>query len=149
MEQFSAIKSPDVEAQTSRSLKNRHLQLMAFGGAIGAGFFLGSGAAIRQAGPALLIAYLLAGCMIYLIMRALGELTLAHPSPGSFAAYTTRFIGPLAGFITGWSYWLAFLLVGVAEITGIGLLLHRYYPNVPQWVPALCATVMLYAINML
>jgi len=148
MEQFSAIKSPDVEAQTSRSLKNRHLQLMAFGGAIGAGFFLGSGAAIRQAGPALLIAYLLAGCMIYLIMRALGELTLAYPSPGSFAAYTTRFIGPLAGFITGWSYWLACLLVGVAEITGIGLLLHRYYPNVPQWVPALCATVMLYAINM-
>jgi L-asparagine transporter-like permease len=108
MEQFSAIKSPDVEAQTSRSLKNRHLQLMAFGGAIGAGFFLGSGAAIRQAGPALLIAYVLAGCMIYLIMRALGELTLAYPSPGMFAAYTTRFIGPLAGFITGWSYWLAF-----------------------------------------
>jgi AAT family amino acid transporter len=148
MERFSAIKPPDVGAHTSHSLNNRHLQLMAIGGAIGAGFFLGSGAAIRQAGPALLIAYLLAGCMIYLILRALGELTLAYPSPGSFAAYTTRFIGPLTGFVTGWSYWLGFLLGGVAEITGIGLLLHRYYPSVPQWAPALCATAMLYAINM-
>src|SRR5258708_25878580 len=148
MERFSAVNPTRVVDQTSHSLKNRHLQLMALGGAIGAGFFLGSGAAIGQAGPALLIAYLIAGAMIYLIMRALGELTLAYPSPGSFAAYATRFIGPLAGFITGWSYWLACLLVGVAEITGIGLLLHRYYPNVPQWVPSLCATVMLYAINM-
>jgi amino acid transporter, AAT family len=122
--------------------------MMALGGAIGAGFFLGSGAAISQAGPALLIAYLLAGAMIYLVMRALGELTLAYPSRGSFAVYTTRFIGPLAGFITGWSYWLGSSLVGVAEITGIGLLLHRWYPGIPQWVPALCAVLALYAINM-
>src|SRR5258708_22290485 len=88
------------------SLKNRHLQMMALGGAIGAGFFLGSGAAISQAGPALLIAYLLAGAMIYLVMRALRELTLAYPSRGSFSVYTTRFIRPLAGFITGLSYLL-------------------------------------------
>ncbi len=148
MERFSAVNPTHVVDQTSHSLKNRHLQLMALGSAIGAGFFLGSGAAINQAGPALLIAYLIAGAMIYLVMRALGELTLAYPSRGSFAAYATRFIGPLAGFITGWSYWLAFLLVGIAEITGIGLLLHRWYPGIPQWVPALCATVVLYAINM-
>src|SRR5258707_11046271 len=148
MERLSAARPTHAEDQTSHSLKNRHLQLMALGGAIGAGFFLGSGAAINQAGPALLIAYLIAGAMIYLVMRALGELTLAYPSPGSFAAYATRFIGPLAGFITGWSYWLAFLLVGIAEITGIGLLLHSRYPGIPQWVPALCATVVLYAINM-
>jgi AAT family amino acid transporter len=133
---------------TSRSLKNRHLQLMALGGAIGAGFFLGSGAGIRQAGPAILIAYLLGAAMIYLVMRALGELTLACPMPGSFAAYTTRFVGPLAGFITGWSYWLAFLLVGIAEITGIGLLMHGLYPGLPQWVPALGITLVLYGINM-
>src|SRR5260370_7214797 len=99
---------------------------MAFGGAIGAGFFLGSGAAIRQAGPALLIAYLLAGCMIYLIMRALGELTLPYPSPGSFAPYTTRFIGPLPGFITGWSYWLPFFLVALAKIQSIRFPSHPY-----------------------
>lgn len=121
---------------------------MGLGGAIGAGFFLGAGGAIRQAGPALLLAYMLAGVMVYFVMCALGELTLAHPSPGSFAAYTSRFVGPLAGFITGWSYWLAFLLVGIAEITGIGLLLHGWYPGIPQWVPALCATLALYLINM-
>jgi amino acid transporter, AAT family len=137
-----------VTNRTSHSLKNRHLQLMAIGGAIGAGFFLGSGAAIRQAGPALLVAYLLAGALVYLIMRALGELTLAYPLQGSFVAYTTCFIGPLAGFITGWSYWLGLMLVSVAEITGIGLLLHAWYPWIPQWVPALCATLLLYAINM-
>src|SRR5260370_1566053 len=148
MERFSAVNPTRVVDQTSHSLKNRHLQLMALGGAIGAGFFLGSGAAIGQAGPALLIAYLIAGAMIYLVMRAVGELTLAYPSRGSFAAYTTRFIGPLAGFITGGSFWLAFVLVGRAEISGIGLLLHRWYPGIPQWVPALCATVVLYAINM-
>ena len=135
-------------SETSHSLKNRHLQLMALGGAIGAGFFLGSGAAIGQAGPALLFAYLIAGGMIYFVMRALGELTLAYPSRGSFAAYTSLFIGPLAGFVTGWLYWLVFLLVGIVEITGIGVLVHRAYPGTPQWIPALCATVVLYAINM-
>jgi len=144
----SLNKPTQVADHISHNLKHRHLQLMAIGGAIGAGFFLGSGVAISQAGPALLVAYLLAGAMIYLVMRALGELTLAHPSPGSFAAYTTRFVGPFAGFITGWSYWLSLLLVGVAEITGIGLLLHRWYPAIPQWIPALCATLLLYTINM-
>jgi AAT family amino acid transporter len=148
MERLSAAMPTHVENQTSHSLKNRHLQLMALGGAIGAGFFLRSGTAIGQAGPALLIAYLVAGAMVYLIMRALGELTLAYPLPGSFATYANRFIGPLAGFITGWSYWLAFLLVGIAEITGIGVLLHRWYPGIPQWVPVLCATLVLYTINM-
>jgi amino acid transporter, AAT family len=148
MERISEVQPTRIEEQTSHSLKNRHLQLMALGGAIGAGFFLGTGAAISQAGPALLIAYLLAGSMIYLVMRALGELTLAYPARGSFAAYATQFISPLAGFITGWSYWLTFLLVGVAEITGIGLLVHQWYPAIPQWIPALCATMTLYAINM-
>src|ERR1700754_2269966 len=105
MEHFSALRPTDLEDQPSHNLKNRHLQLMALGGAIGAGFFLGTGSAIGQAGPALLIAYLIAGAMIYLVMRALGELTLASPSRGSFAAYTPHFIGPLAGFITGWSSW--------------------------------------------
>ena len=132
----------------SHGLKNRHLQLIGIGGAIGAGFFLSSGAAISQAGPALLIAYVLTGAVIFLMMRALGELTLAHPASGSFSSYATQFIGPLAGFITGWSYWLASLLVGIAEITGIGLLLHHWFPHTPQWIPALCTTVLLYGINM-
>src|SRR5260370_36675038 len=132
MEQLQAEERVQQTDRASHHLKNRHLRMMALGGAIGAGIFLGSGAAIKQAGPALLIAYLLGGAMVYLVMRALCELTLADPLLGSFAAYATRYIGPLAGFITAWSVWLRFLLVGVAEITGIGLLVHRWYPDVPQ-----------------
>jgi amino acid transporter, AAT family len=136
-----------VPNSTLRGLKNRHLQLMGIGGAIGAGFFLGSGAAISQAGPALLIAYVLTGVVIFLMMRALGEMTVACPAVGSFSSYATQFIGPLAGFITGWSYWLAFLLVGIAEMTGVGLLLHHWFPHLPQWIPALCSVLLLYGIN--
>jgi amino acid transporter, AAT family len=121
---------------------------MGMGGAIGAGFFLGSGSAIHEAGPGLLLAYLLAGTVVYLVMRALGELALAHPSAGSFSTYATEFLGPLAGFILGWSYWLVNLLVGIAEITAVGILLRHWYPGIPQWMPALCAVVLLYAINM-
>jgi AAT family amino acid transporter len=144
-----AVQAPKPASnQTSHGLKNRHLQLIGIGGAIGAGFFLSSGVAISQAGPALLIAYVLTGAVIFLMMRALGELTLAHPASGSFSSYATQFIGPLAGYITGWSYWLASMLVSIAEITGVGLLLHHWLPHTPQWIPALCATLLLYGINM-
>jgi amino acid transporter, AAT family len=109
---------------------------------------LGFGVAIYKAGPAVLIAYLLTGAVIFLMMRALGELTLAHPVAGSFSGYAAQFIGQLAGFITGWSYWITCLLVSISEITGIGLLLHHWYPGLPQWIPAPCVTILLYAINM-
>jgi AAT family amino acid transporter/D-serine/D-alanine/glycine transporter len=121
---------------------------MAIGGVIGAGFFLGSGLAISKAGPALLIAYVLAGTVVFLMMRALGELSLAYPSAGSFSTYATKFIGPITGFVTGWSFWLTALIVGVAESTGIGLLWHQWHPGTPQWIPALFAVLLLYGINM-
>jgi Amino acid permease len=138
----------DVPNPILLGLKTRHLQLIGIGGAIGAGFFIGSGVAISQAGPALLIAYILTGAVMFLMMRALGEMTLAYPAAGSFSSYATQFIGPLAGFVTGWSYWLACLLVGIAEMTGVGLLPHRWFPHLPQWIPALCAALLLYGINM-
>ena len=144
-----------VEASADRArspavsgLKNRHLQFMAIGGVIGAGFFLGSGLAISKAGPALLIAYVLAGTVVFLMMRALGELSLAYPSAGSFSTYATKFIGPITGFVTGWSFWLTALIVGIAESTGIGLLWHQWHPGTPQWIPALFAVLLLYGINM-
>lgn len=120
---------------------------MAFGSQIGAGFFLGSGIAIRSAGPALLAAYLIAGSLLYLIMRALGELCAAHPARGSFATYATQFIGPFAGFSVGWSFWLGIQIVGVAEVAGLGQLCHGFAPGVPQWIFALCAVCLIYAIN--
>lgn len=147
MTETTDSRSIPAETQPSRTLKGRHLQLMGMGAAIGAGFFLSSGSAIHEAGPGLLLAYLLAGTVMYLIMRALGELALAHPSAGSFTTYATKFLGPLAGFIMGWSYWLGALLVGIAEITAVGILLRPWFPGIPQWVPALGAVVLLYAIN--
>src|SRR5260221_12631639 len=147
MTETTDSRSIPAETQAARTLKGRHLQLMGMGAAIGAGFFLSSGSAIHEAGPGLLLAYLLAGSVMYLIMRALGELALAYPSAGSFTTYATKFLGPLAGFIMGWSYWLGALLVGIAEITAVGILLRPWFPGIPQWVPALCAVVLLYAIN--
>src|SRR5689334_2823962 len=93
------------EQDLSRGLKNRHIQMIAIGGAIGVGLFLGSARAIQVAGPALLLSYAVGSIAIFLIMRALGELLVYRPIAGSFASYAERFIGPWAGFFTGWSYW--------------------------------------------
>ncbi len=130
-------------------LKARHIQFIAIGGAIGAGLFLGSGVAISRAGPALLIGYAAAGAVIFLMARALGELSLYQPVSGSFSAYAHEYLGPAAGFITGWSYWLVWMLVGIAELTGIGILMRYWYPQLPQWIPVLVALVALYGVNMM
>jgi len=145
-----SVQTELIGAQTChpRGLAGRHLQLMGMGGAIGAGFLLGSGSAIHSAGAGLLLTYLLAGAAMYLMMRALGEVALADPAASSFSTYAMRYLGALAGFITGWSYWVAAVLVGMAEITAVGILLRHWYPDIPQWLPALTATVLLYAINM-
>lgn len=130
------------------SLKERHVMLIAIGGVIGAGLFLGSGKAIATAGPALLAAYGICGAMIYLIARALGELSLYRPNSGSFAAFAEEFLGPRFGFITGWSYWLIWILVGVLEVTGIGLLMKFWFTDLPQWIPALITAGVLMGINL-
>ncbi|NWE90186.1 amino acid permease [Pseudomonas reactans] len=132
----------------ARSLKERHVMLIAIGGIIGAGLFLGSGKAIATAGPALLLAYALCGGMVYLIARALGELSLYRPSSGSFATYAEEFLGPRVAFITGWSYWMIWILVGVLEVTGIGVLMKYWFPELPQWIPALVTVGVLMVINL-
>ncbi|HWZ60094.1 MAG TPA: amino acid permease [Gemmatimonadaceae bacterium] len=101
---------------------------MGLGSAIGAGFLLGTGSAIHDAGPGLLVAYLLAGAVLYLMMRALGELAISHPSAGSFSVYATAFLSRFAAFVVGWSYWLAVVLVGIAEITRSGFSCSRGIP---------------------
>jgi L-asparagine transporter-like permease len=130
-----------------RALQARHLQLMGMGSAIGAGFLLGTGRAIHDAGPGLLLVYLFAGAIVYLLMRALGELALTCPEEGSFSAYATRFLGPAYGFVAGWSYWLGIVLVVMAEVTGVGMLIRQLLPQVPQWLTALGAISVLYVIN--
>jgi len=133
----------------ARGLQDRHVQFIAIGGAIGAGLFLGSADAIHKAGPALLLDYAIAGTVVFLIARALGELAVYRPVTGSFASYAHEFIGPWAGFLTGWSYWLNWVLVEIAEISAIGIYFHFWFPALPQWIPALCAVTVMYGANVI
>ena len=132
-----------------RGLKDRHIQLIAIGGAIGVGLFLGSARAIQSAGPGLLLAYGLGAVIVFFLARALGELLLYRPVAGSFTTYAEEFIGPWAGFFTGWSYWLMWVVAGIAEITAVGLYVQYWFPDVPQWVPALITLAVLYGMNLI
>ena len=133
----------------ARGLKSRHIQMIAIGGAIGVGLFLGSARAIHVAGPALLLSYAFVGAMIFFIMRALGELLLYRPVAGSFATYAEEFVGPWAGFFTGWTYWFMWVVTGMAEITAVAVYVNYWYPEVPNWIPALVTLGVLYGINLI
>jgi amino acid transporter, AAT family len=137
------------EGSLSRNLKGRHIQLIALGGTIGVGLFLGSAQAIQQAGPGLLLTYAVGGVAIFFIMRALGELLTYRPIAGSFATYADEFCGPFYGFVTGWSYWFGWIVIAMGELTAIGVYLQHWFPALPQWVPALVALVLLYGSNLL
>jgi AAT family amino acid transporter len=131
-----------------RKLKDRHIQMIAIGGAIGVGLFLGSGKAIHKAGPGLILAYVLGGTAIFFMMRALGELALHQPVAGSFASYAEEYVSPLAGFFTGWTYWVGWLVTGMAELTAAGIYIDFWW-NIPQWVPALVFLLALYGLNLI
>lgn len=131
-----------------RTMKSRHLFMIALGGVIGTGFFLGSGYTINQAGPGgAILSYLVGGFIMYLTMLCLGELTVAMPVSGSFQKYATKFIGPGTGFMIGWLYWLGWAVTVGLELTSIGLMMKRWFPNVDVWVWCLVFGVILYASN--
>ncbi|KAF0845527.1 amino acid permease [Nocardia caishijiensis] len=132
----------------ARGLDPRTIQMIAIGGAIGTGLFYGSGAAIEQAGPSLILAYLAAGSAIFVIMRALGELLTYRPVSGSFAEYAHEFLGRFAGFATGWSYWAVWVSTCMAEITVAGHYV-RYWFDIPQWVTALVVLAVLFTANLI
>jgi L-asparagine transporter-like permease len=134
--------------ELERGLEERHIQLMAIGGAIGVGLFLGSATAIKTAGPALLLAYAGGGFILYIIMRALGEMATEHPIAGSFAAYAYTYISPLLGFMTGWSYWFMWVVTCMAEVTAVGIYVQFWAPSFPQWLTAFIAIVLLSLVNL-
>ncbi|MBV9723867.1 MAG: amino acid permease [Gammaproteobacteria bacterium] len=137
------------QGDLTRSLQNRHIQLIALGGTIGVGLFLGSAGAIHKAGPGLLLSYAIGGVASFFIMRALGELLIYRPVAGSFATYAEEFVGPFAGFVTGWSYWFMWIVTAMAELTAIGIYVRFWLPEVPQWLPGLCALALLWGTNTL
>ncbi|MEW1695523.1 amino acid permease [Streptomyces sp. NPDC093249] len=131
-----------------RGLGARQIQMIAIGGAIGTGLFLGAGKAIAKAGPSLILAYAVAGLVIFFIMRALGELLMYRPVSGSFSEYAREFVGPFAGFVTGWTYWLFWVVTGITEVTAAATYM-TYWWDIPQWISALVFTVVLYGANLI
>lgn len=121
-------------ASLSHGLKQRHLSMIALGGVIGAGLFVGSGAGIAAAGPSIVIAYTVSGLLVMLVMRMLGEMSAAYPSSGSFSAHAERAIGPWAGFAAGWSFWI--LLCTAVGLEGIGAahIVSGWVPGTPEWM---------------
>ncbi|WP_033171036.1 amino acid permease [Selenomonas sp. ND2010] len=132
-----------------RGLKNRHLQMIALGGAIGTGLFYGSTSTIALAGPAVMLAYLLGGIVIFFIMRMLGEMAVDEPVSGSFSHYATKYWGKFPGFLSGWNYWFNYVLVSMAELTAVGIYMQFWYPDLPQWIAALICLVVITAINLI
>ncbi|MFI6519566.1 amino acid permease [Spirillospora sp. NPDC050679] len=129
-------------------LRDRHVSMIAIGGVIGAGLFVGSGAGIHKAGPGILASYALAGLLVILVMRMLGEMAAAHPDTGSFSAYADRAIGRWAGFTIGWLYWWFWAVVLAVEATAGAKIVHGWVPALPQWGVALALMIVLTATNL-
>ncbi|RWR13187.1 amino acid permease [Siminovitchia fortis] len=132
----------------SRGLKNRHVQLIAIGGAIGTGLFLGAGKSIHLAGPSILFAYLITGVIGFLIMRSLGEILLSNLNYHSFVDFVQDYFGDTAAFITGWTYWFCWVTIAMADLTAVGIYTQYWFPSIPQWVPGFIALILLLLINL-
>lgn len=137
-----------------KSLKPRQIRMIAIGGAIGTGLFLGAGGRLESAGPSLALTYAVCGFFAFLILRALGELVLHRPSSGSFVSYAREFYGEKAAFVTGWMYWLVWATTAVVDVTAVALYMNffaRYWApiaSVPQWAFALGALVLVLCLNL-
>ncbi|MEU6737349.1 amino acid permease [Streptomyces physcomitrii] len=138
----------DADAGLQAGLKNRHLSMIAIGGVIGAGLFVGSASGIAAAGPGILLSYALVGTMVVLVMRMLGEMAAADPSSGSFSAYADRALGRWAGFSIGWLYWFFWVVVLAIEATAGAVILEGWMPAVPQWGWALIVMAVLTVTNL-
>ncbi|KQQ80426.1 MULTISPECIES: amino acid permease [Micrococcaceae] len=136
------------ERHLGHTMKPRQLTMMGLGSAIGAGLFLGSGAGVQAAGPAVLLSYLVAGTLIILVMWALGEMAAANPNSGAFSVYAERALGRTAGATIGWLWWLQLVVVIAAEALGAAGLLYSVWPVVPVWALALAFMVAFTAINL-
>lgn len=137
------------QASLQRGLNTRHIRFLALGSAIGTGLFYGSATAIKLAGPSVLLAYIVCGIAIYIVMRALGEMAVKNPVSGSFSEYATQYIGPLAGFTTGWTYVFEMIIVALADITAFGIYMGFWYPDVPRWIWILSLIMFLGGINLI
>ena len=131
-----------------RGLKNRHIQLIAMGGAIGTGLFLGSAQVIQSAGPSIILGYAIGGLIAFLIMRHLGEMIVEEPVAGSFSHFAYKYWGKFPGFLTGWNYWILYVLVAMSELTAVAKYINYWWPHIPAWTSVLFFFVVITAINL-
>lgn len=137
------------EEKLQRSLTNRHIQLLAIGGAIGTGLFMGTGKTLSLSGTSIVLTYMIIGFFFYFIMRAMGELLLSNSNYKSFADFATAYLGPWAGFFLGWSYWMLWIIVAITDIIVIGGYFQFWFPDISQWIPAFITVVTLTTLNLL
>lgn len=134
--------------ELSRALKNRHIQMIAIGGAIGTGLFLGSGTAISEAGPSIIVSYLLTGIICFFLMRSIGELLLSDVSKHSFIEFIGKYLGNKWEFISGWTYCLCWLLLAMTDLTASGIYMKFWFPNLKQWITPLIIIIFLLLFNL-
>ncbi|WP_249672153.1 amino acid permease [Pseudomonas abieticivorans] len=134
--------------ELKRGLKNRHIQLIALGGAIGTGLFLGSAGVLKSAGPSMILGYAICGFIAFMIMRQLGEMIVEEPVAGSFSHFAHKYWGGFAGFLSGWNCWVLYILVGMSELTAVGKYVHYWWPEIPTWVSAAVFFVMINLVNL-
>lgn len=136
------------EEKLTRSLSACHIQMIALGGTIGVGLFMGASSTIRWTGPSVMVAYAVAGFFLYLIMRALGEMLYLDPSTGSFANYASEYIHPVAGYLTAWSNIFQFIVVGISEVIAVGEYMNYWWPDLPQIIPGIVVILFLMFANL-
>lgn len=143
------MRSQDNSKELHRGLDNRHIQLIAIGGAIGTGLFMGSGKSISLAGPSIVITYAIIGFMLFFVMRAMGELLLSNTQYKSFIDFSSDLLGHRAGYFVGWTYWLCWIVTGVADVIGITSYAHFWWPELNSWIPVLIALSLFLILNLM
>ncbi len=147
MKQKKSHSSKDISMK--RSLTNTHIQLIALGGTIGTGLFLGVGNSIELAGPAVILIYTLVGFFLFLLMRALGELILSDLNKNTYIDFITQYLGKVIGTVTGYLYWFSWLSLGMAELTALGLYFRYWWHDLPLWLPGSITLIILLMINLI
>ncbi|MGX5791201.1 amino acid permease [Staphylococcus equorum] len=134
--------------ELQRGLGARQMRMIALGGTIGVGLFLGATSTIKWTGPSVIFAYLIAGIFIFLVMRAMGEMVYLHPTSGSFANFASDYIHPVAGYLTAWSNIFQWVVVGMSEVIAVGEYMNYWFPDLPQWIPGVIVVVLLTCANL-
>jgi len=129
-------------------LSTRHIRFIALGSAIGTGLFMGSSSAIKTAGPSIILAYLIAGIMAYMVMRAMGEMILQRPAKGYFGQHASEYISPLAGFLTGWMFALSLIFVCIADVSAFAIYMKFWFPDVAAWIWVVAIILFIGALNL-